>query len=133
MSMRQLESAITSEARRIFNNPKLRVKDLMEWSTGQIKPQDGEVVERMPLNGVYVAIKAECDKRSNDAVCLMEAEKPESTEPQLEPAWPPATPPLHGRGWPQGVELPPSAHETGCEIENSQPSRCNKPSTGSAE
>ena len=65
MSMRALESAITSEARRIFNNPKLRVKDLMEWSTGQIKSQDGEVVEKMPLNGVYVAIKAECDKRSN--------------------------------------------------------------------
>ena len=65
MSMRALESAITSEARRIFNNPKLRVKDLKEWSTGQIKSQDGEVVEKMPLNGVYVAIKAECDKRSN--------------------------------------------------------------------
>lgn len=65
MSMRQLESAITSEARRIFDNPKLRVKDLMEWSTGQIKPQDGETVEKMPLNGVYVAIKVECDKRSN--------------------------------------------------------------------
>lgn len=65
MSMRALESAITSEACRIFHNPKLRVKDLMEWSTGQIKPQDGEVVEKMPLNGVYVAIKVEFDKRSN--------------------------------------------------------------------
>lgn len=63
MSLRQLESAITAEARRVFHNPRLRVKDLMEWSTGEIKPHDGEVVERMPLNRVFVAIKSELDKR----------------------------------------------------------------------
>lgn len=63
MSLRALESAITSEARRHFNNRTLRVKDLQEWSTGPIKAQAGEVVERLPLNGVYVAIKAEHDKR----------------------------------------------------------------------
>lgn len=63
MSIRSLESAITSEARAVFNNRKLRVKDIMEWSTGEIKPADGEVVARMPLNGVYVAISAEHDKR----------------------------------------------------------------------
>lgn len=63
MSMRSLESAIASEARRMFNNPKLRVKDLMEWSSEQITPRAGEVVERMPLNGVYVAIQVEHDKR----------------------------------------------------------------------
>ena len=61
--MKSLEGAITAEARRIFNNPKLRVKDLVEWSTGTIKSHDGEVVERMPLNGVFVAVKIECDKR----------------------------------------------------------------------
>lgn len=63
MNMRALESAITSEARRHFNNRTLRVKDLQEWSTGPIKVQAGEVVERLPLNGVYVAIKVEHDKR----------------------------------------------------------------------
>ena len=63
MSMRQLESAIVSEARSIFRNPKLRVKDLMEWSSGQLTLHDGEIIERMPLTGVFVAIKAECDKR----------------------------------------------------------------------
>jgi hypothetical protein len=63
MSMRSLESAITYEACRFFNNPKLRVKDLMEWSTGEIAAREGEVVARMALNGVHVAIKTECDKR----------------------------------------------------------------------
>jgi hypothetical protein len=66
MSMRALESAITSEACRVFNNPDLRVKDLMEWSTAVIEPGDGEVVERLPLNGVYGAIQLECDKRRTD-------------------------------------------------------------------
>ena len=63
MSLRSLESAITSEARRVFLNSKLRVKDIQEWSTGEIKPQAGEVVARLPLNGVWVAIKASDDKR----------------------------------------------------------------------
>jgi hypothetical protein len=65
MSIRSLESAITSEARRHFNNPRLRVKDLMEWSTSEVKAEPGEVAERLPLNGVWVAIKHECDKRAN--------------------------------------------------------------------
>jgi hypothetical protein len=63
MSLRQLESAITAEARRLFMNPKLRVKDLQEWSSAQITPQEGEISERLPLNGVFVAVKAEFDKR----------------------------------------------------------------------
>ena len=65
MSIRQFESMITAEARMIFNNPKLRVKDLMEWCTTYIEPVDGEVTEFMPLNKVFVALKKECDKRVN--------------------------------------------------------------------
>lgn len=67
MSIRQLESAITAEARRHFNNRTLRVKDLQEWSSGPIEAQAGEVVDRLPLNGVWVAIKAEHDKRAAQA------------------------------------------------------------------
>jgi hypothetical protein len=63
MSIRALESAITAEARRHFNNRTLRVKDLQEWSSAPIKAQAGEVTAKLPLNGVYVAIKAEHDKR----------------------------------------------------------------------
>jgi hypothetical protein len=64
VSLRSLESAITSEARRHFNNRTLRVKDLQEWSTAPIKPEAGEVAEHLPLNNVYVAIKVEHDKRA---------------------------------------------------------------------
>ncbi len=63
MGMREEERAITDEARTVFNNPKLRIKDVMEWSTGDIKPQAGEVTARLPGCGVNVTIKAEHDKR----------------------------------------------------------------------
>lgn len=63
MSRRQLESLITFEARLVFCNQKLKVKDLQEWSSAQITPQEGEVAERLPMNGVWVAIKVESDKR----------------------------------------------------------------------
>ena len=63
MSIRSMESAITAEARKYFNNRTLRVKDLVEWSSAPIKSQAGEVVANLPLNGVYVAIKSEHDKR----------------------------------------------------------------------
>lgn len=63
MSIRSLEGTIAAEARRVFLNSKLRVKDIQEWSTGTITAQSGEVVERMPLCGVWVAIKASDDKR----------------------------------------------------------------------
>ncbi len=63
MSLRSLESAIVSEARKIFNNQALRVKDLLEWTTGEITPHEGEVVAHLPKLGVNVAVKAEFDKR----------------------------------------------------------------------
>lgn len=61
MSMRSLESAICAEARTVLCNSKLRVKDMQEWSSGEIKPQDGEVVIKCP--SAYVAVKIEHDKR----------------------------------------------------------------------
>jgi hypothetical protein len=46
------------------------MKDIMEWSTLDIKSQDGEVCVRVPDPGVngggewfWVAVKTECDKR----------------------------------------------------------------------
>jgi hypothetical protein len=53
MGMKDLERQITAEAREVFKNKKLRV---IEWSTGNIEPHEGEVVEKMPLFGIYVAI-----------------------------------------------------------------------------
>lgn len=43
MSIQSLERAIVAGAREMFKNPKLRVKDMLEWSTGEIKPQGGEL------------------------------------------------------------------------------------------
>lgn len=63
MSMATLERAILAGAKTVFNNPKLRLKDIQEWSSGEIKPHDGEVSVRVPDPGVYVAVKTECDKR----------------------------------------------------------------------
>lgn len=63
MSLRSLESAILANARHLFVNGRLRLKDIMEWSSGEIKPQAGEVTERLPEIGAWVTIKKEHDKR----------------------------------------------------------------------
>jgi hypothetical protein len=63
MSMKSLEAVILVGARVVFKNAKLRQKDIQEWSSGAIAPHEGEVVEHIPDPGVFVAIKAECDKR----------------------------------------------------------------------
>ena len=63
MSIATLERAVLYGAKIAFNNPRLRLKDLREWSTGEIKPHEGEVVVRVPDPGVFVAVKTENDKR----------------------------------------------------------------------
>ena len=63
MSIATLERAILAGARIVFKNPKLRLKDIREWSSVKIKPQEGEVVARVPDPGVYVAIKLNHDRR----------------------------------------------------------------------
>jgi len=63
MSLATLERKIVDAARRELRNPKLRRKDLMEWSTGEIEPQAGEIVLHLADLGVWVAIPAAADKR----------------------------------------------------------------------
>lgn len=63
MSMKTLESAILRSARYLFNNPKLRMKDIQEWSTGNIKPQSDEVTEFIPDPGVFITVYKIHDKR----------------------------------------------------------------------
>lgn len=57
MSMASLERAIIEEAKIVTGNKKLRLKDLMEWSSGEIKPEPGEKVYKLPKMGVNIAIK----------------------------------------------------------------------------
>jgi hypothetical protein len=63
MSMATLERAVLAGAKVALNNPKLRLKDIMEWSSGDIKPHDGEIVVHVCDPGVFVAVKTESDKR----------------------------------------------------------------------
>ncbi len=63
MSLASLERSIAAELATMLNNPKIRVKDIQEWSTGSIKPQSGEMVVQLP-SGVYVATVIENDKRA---------------------------------------------------------------------
>jgi hypothetical protein len=64
MSMATLEREILVEARGFFRNQKLRMKDIMEWNTGDIQPEDGEVCVYLPKARVNVCVKTECDKRN---------------------------------------------------------------------
>lgn len=57
MSMQTLERAILTEAKTIIDNNKLKMKDIMEWSTGEIKPESGEVVFHLPELKINIAIK----------------------------------------------------------------------------
>lgn len=57
MGIRQLEAAILAEAKIVTKNSKLRMKDILEWSSGKVEPQTGEVVFFLPELRVYIAIK----------------------------------------------------------------------------
>lgn len=65
MSMAPLETAILTEIREIVKNPKLRKKDILEWSTGEPKQEPNEVIVELPKLHVKVAILKENDKREN--------------------------------------------------------------------
>jgi len=66
MSMRSLEREILSEAKTLFKNPKLRLKDLMEWSDSEEvvrgNCQDDEIVAELPI-GVWACIAKSNDRR----------------------------------------------------------------------
>lgn len=59
MSMRSLEKAVLEEAKEITGNKNLKMKDIMEWSTGEIKAQNGETLYRLPDLGVNIVVKTQ--------------------------------------------------------------------------
>lgn len=62
MSFRELESAILMELREVSGNRKIRLKDIMEWSTGKIEPQEGETYFYLPRHGVHACVKVPVKK-----------------------------------------------------------------------
>jgi hypothetical protein len=63
MSMATLERAILAGAQTVLKNPRLKKKDILEWNSGDIKAQEGEVVIYVGDPGVYVAVNKKHDKR----------------------------------------------------------------------
>jgi hypothetical protein len=65
MTLRTLENAILVELRTVAKNPKLRLKDLLEWSTSEVSPHEGETVVYLPVLKVWCAIKKELNRGAN--------------------------------------------------------------------
>ena len=63
MSLNQLETQIWRECQRILENPKMRKKDLLEWSTGEVNAAEGEILLRVDSLGVNAVVLASLDKR----------------------------------------------------------------------
>jgi len=68
MGIRAVEHFILHAAREHFNNPKLRLRDLCEWSTGKLDPKsEYEVAELVPAADVWVVINRGYDLRIRKA------------------------------------------------------------------
>jgi len=58
MSMATLERAILAELMEVAKNPKIKLKNLMEWRTGKsLKCREGETLYYLPVLGVSCAVK----------------------------------------------------------------------------
>ena len=57
MGLRERENEILAELKEVCGNPKIKKKDMMEWSTSDgLTHQDGESVVHLPKIGAYVAL-----------------------------------------------------------------------------
>ena len=57
MGITAIEKVILSDLKTVTKNDKLRLKDIMEWSTGMIKAQEGEKLYFLPDLRINVAVK----------------------------------------------------------------------------
>lgn len=62
--MATLEREILAQAKLIVKNPILKMKDIFEWSTGDVKARDGEVALRLDNPGCNICILKANDKRT---------------------------------------------------------------------
>jgi hypothetical protein len=68
MSMRELEASILAELKQVAKNSKIRQKDIMEWSTGEVKAQEGETYFFLPILKVHVCVKLPAKKTAQQSV-----------------------------------------------------------------
>lgn len=59
MSMKSLEAEILAELKLVAKNNKLRQKDIVEWSTGDVKIEEGETHYFLPDLKINVAVKVQ--------------------------------------------------------------------------
>ena len=57
MTMQTLERAILAEAKKVTGNQKLKMKDIMEWSSGEIKEFPEEEQFLLPELGINISVK----------------------------------------------------------------------------
>lgn len=57
MGIREVEAAILAELKTVAKNNKLRQKDIMEWSTGEIQAREGETLFHLPDLHINVCVK----------------------------------------------------------------------------
>ncbi len=57
MSFTDLERAVLSELKVVTKDNKLRLKDVVEWSTSEIKPHEGEILYFLPDLKIWCAVK----------------------------------------------------------------------------
>ena len=68
MSFATLERAVLAELKVVAKNSKIRLKDIMEWSTGEIKPQEGETYYFLPELKVHCCVKLPAKKAAKQSV-----------------------------------------------------------------
>jgi hypothetical protein len=57
MGINELEREILAEAKTVTGNAKLKMKDIMEWSTGNVKAEEGETLYVLPGLSINIAVK----------------------------------------------------------------------------
>jgi hypothetical protein len=57
MGIRALNADILKELREVTGDSKIRQKDIMEWCTTPIEPEEGERLAELPKLGMFVAYK----------------------------------------------------------------------------
>jgi hypothetical protein len=55
--MQSLERKILAELKEVSGNKKLRLKDIMEWSTGKVKTLEDETPYFLPKLQIHCAVK----------------------------------------------------------------------------
>jgi hypothetical protein len=56
MGMRDIEAGILREVKQVAKDTSIRQKDIMEWSTTEVKAHDGEMAYHLPSLGVWCAV-----------------------------------------------------------------------------